>query len=199
MQGRKKLRHFEINEAEADVVRCIYRWYTVGDGNGKSLKMAEIAKRLKDLGIPRKTETDKNYQRTNRQAVSKNWPTTIIKAILKRSDYKGVWYYNKRHCRKTDYNLPRELVAVDVPPIVDEILWDMAQQRRKDNRQDNHRILEYLFARRIRCGCGYAMRCSPNTKRGHTILYYSCITKRSDYDRRCSSPCWPAAKVDAAV
>lgn len=165
-----------INEQEAEFVKKIYEWYVYDN-----LTMREIGDKLYMLGaIPKRGE-------------SKNWHASSINRILSSEVYIGNYYYNRRKTskkrgEKTQSGNPRitysirdesEWIRVDVPAIIDEHLFELAQKQRINNTINSGNIKHnYLLRSLIKCGhCGRAWQCTfysgrKNKKTGEKERYY---------------------------
>ncbi|MFH1087770.1 MAG: recombinase family protein [Chloroflexota bacterium] len=149
--------HLQVDEAQAAVVRDIYRWL-VEEG----LSTRGIAMRLTERDVPR-------------ARVAHQWQPTTVNRILRNSVYRGQFHYCKferivpmqrrstdpyRQHRKTGRKLrpQEEWITISVPVIVDEAIWERAQQQLGQNslysRRNNKRYC-YLLRGLIRCPrCG---------------------------------------------
>ena len=153
-QSRGRL---EVSEPEASEVRNIYCWL-VEEG----MSTRAIARRLTELGIL-----------TSRKAAQ--WQPTALDRILRNPVYKGTFYYQRTESvipsrrvtadlyrrRRKSGSRPRpeeDWIAIPVPSIVSQDLWEAAQAQLKQNslhsRRNNKRNL-YLLRGLIRCcRCG---------------------------------------------
>jgi site-specific DNA recombinase len=196
-----------IHEPEARVVRLVFTWYTIGDGEGGPLSLSAIAEKLK--GIP--TYVDIHGFRTNKRRERGEWNASTVYAMLRDDTYAGQWKYGKRHHDQDGHwtqNPAESLLSVEVPAIVDLDTWQAAQERMATNKENSRRNRkhEYLLARRLTCGkcglkvCGQSQR-SSSKKNPHFNRYYRCPATRSPacYARECDSPAFPVDQVDAAV
>src|SRR5262252_9136095 len=156
--------HLVVNEAEAEVVRLIYRW--CGE---EQLSSYAIQRRLTTQGIvPRKARHGR-------------WAQSSIIEILGDSLYKGAAYYNRTQA--TDVQLPygrrghkdrvpgngqgrarrpeSEWIAVPVPPILDPETWERTQRQLRQNQERAQRHTtphRYLLRSLLVCGhCGRRM------------------------------------------
>jgi site-specific DNA recombinase len=156
--------HLIINEAEAEVVRLIYRWCVE-----EQLSCYAIHQRLTAQGIrPRKARHGR-------------WAPSSIGEILRDSLYKGEAYYNRTQPAeiRQPYG-PRgrkdrapgnaqgrtqrplsEWIAVAVPVIIDPETWERAQSQLRQNlerAQRNTTPRRYLLRSLLVCGqCGRRM------------------------------------------
>ena len=109
----------EVVEAEAEVVRRVYRMYV---RNGKGAPA--ITRQLNADGVPLAKE-------------GKRWYDGTIHRILSNETYKGTWWYGKARYVSTEegvqvYDQPEEeWIAVPFPPLVDEETWEKARVLRR--------------------------------------------------------------------
>ena len=156
--------HLVVNEAEAEVVRLMYRWCVE-----EQMSSYAIQRRLTAQGIvPRKARHGR-------------WAQSSIIEILRDSLYKGEAYYNRTQA--TDVQLPygrrsrkdrmpgngqgrarrpaSEWIAVPVPPILDPETWERAQRQLRQNQERAQRHTtphRYLLRSLLVCGhCGRRM------------------------------------------
>jgi site-specific DNA recombinase len=156
--------HLVVNEAEAEIVRLIYRWCVQ-----EQLSSYAIQKRLTAQGIrPRKTKHGR-------------WAQSSLIEILRDSIYKGQAYYNRTQAseirqpygpRGRQDRIPgnrqgrsqrpqSEWIAVAVPAIIGPETWERAQVQLRQNReraQRNTMPRRYLLRSLLVCGrCGRRM------------------------------------------
>jgi site-specific DNA recombinase len=162
-----------INEAEASVVRDIFRWYLDG------LSMLNIAKRLSAARTPTKTQ-------------SRVWSYSTVRGILENEAYTGRSYQRRvklveRSLVMTENGRDRvkskrakrakdEMIPFDVPAIISRELYDAAQVQRQRNIDLAKRNMRYEYLLRprwLRCACGQGM--SGVTMRGK-FRYYRCAS-----------------------
>ena len=150
--------HLVINEAEAEVVRLIYRWCVE-----EQLSSYAIHQRLTAQGIrPRKARHGR-------------WAPSSIGEILRDSLYKGEAYYNRTqpaeirqpygprgrkdrvpgNTQGRTRRPPSEWIAVTVPAIIDPETWERAQgqlQQNLERAQRNTTPHRYLLRSLLVCG-----------------------------------------------
>lgn len=167
-----------INEREAEFVRLIYEWYVYD-----RLTMRQIGEKLCRLGCyPKRGE-------------NRYWSASSIRRILTSEIYIGRYYYNRRKFskvrgertpggkpkRRYEYRDPSEWIEVEVPAIINEELFEIAQQQRYRNRKTFSGNIrhEYLLRSLLRCGkCGHAWVCTTYSgKGGKTYSVYRCNNK----------------------
>lgn len=161
-----------VIDDEADFVRKIYQWYVYDN-----LTMRQIGEKLYQYGAkPKRKE-------------SLNWSAASIQKILTSEIYIGKYYYNRRKSHKikgqktVSGNPKREYtfrdkedwLLVNVPVIVDETLFKLAQDKRESNgRHSGNLKHEYLLRGKIKCGCcglsysAYSTTTKQTNKNGET-------------------------------
>lgn len=156
--------HLLINEAEAEVVRLIYRWCVE-----EQLSSYAIHQRLTAQGIrPRKARHGR-------------WAPSSIGEILRDSLSKGEGYYNRTqpaeihqpygprgrkdrvpgNTQGRTRRPPSEWIAVTVPALIDPEMWERAQNQLQQNLERAQRHTtprRYLLRSLLVCGrCGRRM------------------------------------------
>jgi site-specific DNA recombinase len=184
-----------VYEPEARIVRLVFTWYTVGDGENGPLAIGAIVRKLESMGVPTWADT---HGRHKRRGPGK-WSSSVIGRMLKSELYIGRWHYGKarRVSGKWTRHPDDHTLVVEVPAIVDLDTWQAAQERRTANKANSRRNQkhQYLLARRVKCGsCGLRM----NGLTGRSRSYYRChaTCERSDYARTCDAPSFRADLVD---
>jgi site-specific DNA recombinase len=163
-----------INEAEADIVRLMYRWL-VEEG----LSSYAITQRLQAAQFPTRK--------------GRGWRQSTVIEVLRDPIYKGEGYFNRTG--PTDAQHPHgargykdqrpgnqrgvrlrpheEWILVPVPIIIDPELWQVAQEQLARNRQRatrNNTSHEYLLRGLVVCGqCGRRMIGSWNKAGGRYV------------------------------
>lgn len=196
----------EINEdplpgkpdfTEAGVIRLIYhllsnqKWSTV-----------RVADYLNALEIPPSYVKDgrtvkKGKRKENTAGI---WSPGRIRNMIVNSTYKGIHIYGKRS--KKD----RELISREVPAIVSEEMWNMAQEVLRENQIEAFRNAKrpYLLRGLIKCGmCGltYHGTAFPGAQR-KPQAYYVCGGKtayKGPLQGKCPSKNVPAEWIENMV
>lgn len=182
MEGR-----LEIDEEAADIVRLIYKWYTVGDetGSGPLVDYA-IACKVEDMHVPTPAERLGKKRKYN----AGTWSYTAVRRILVSETYAGVARYGRLigEDGKGGKRPEHEQIKIPVPAIVDRDVWEAAQARREYNKKMSKRNAkrEYLLRGLITCGCGSKMVGGGYQKTG--FFYYYC-SYRTKYRHMKESPC----------
>lgn len=163
----------EIAEDEAQVVRLLYYRFVTED--------------IGYLGLA--CWLNKNCIPTKKRAGC--WKRQVVKQILTSSIYKGVFYANRFDCRGVGLNRFREKservrpglrpraewIAIAVPPIVDAVLWEKAQEKASSLRlaRTQSRVRNYLLKGLLHCGiCGGRLYGRYSRSRLRDYLYYTC-------------------------
>lgn len=144
-----------INEAEAEVVRLIFRLLI-----DEQLSTYQINERLYQAGL--RTRHGKE-----------RWGDGTLINLLRNPVYTGTYYYNKRlHVPAKRRNMPgeapprkhnssrvtrprEEWIAISVPAIIDQATWQQAReqlQRNKERAPRNNKKHEYLLKGLLVCG-----------------------------------------------
>ena len=192
--------HYEVIAEEAEVIGEIFRWYTE-----EGLSMRRIAFRLREQGI----STVRGGQ----------WNGAHIGYMLSNSIYMGTGHANKVEAVEPEQNTgtkqyrkylkssrrrrpPEQWYPFSAPQIVTEEIFELAQERLKENKRMAARRTKrpYLLRGLIKCECcGMHMFCDTQSGR------YICALSRRAYARdRGTSPCVnkrriPVAQLDELV
>lgn len=149
----------EINEAEAEIVRLIFRLYLEG------MSTIQVAEYLNAMGIP----TPAKVRKTKNKSTGK-WHAGHVSIILRTEAYKGTYTYLKRSKRRKD------TIEIPVPAIVSKKDYAAVQAKLIENADAarGRRGRNYLLRGLIFCGnCGRRMvGSSGNSKDGR--VYYRC-------------------------
>ncbi len=194
---------FEVNEAEAEVVKMMFRLYVIGGEGGKPLTISQIAEHLTSIGIP------------SPKSGGLDWIPPTVGNILKSETYIGTWHYGKkrkitRRGKITFALHPRdEWIPVKVTPIIDRDLWDAAQKRRvRRAANKNHKKNPHLLTGMVTCShCGYKMQIISTTKKlkngeRRRHIYYKCSAAKNPELRikKCThDTTYKGAMVESAV
>jgi site-specific DNA recombinase len=196
--------HLHIDPIRASVVAQIFVWYT---DPGQPATLARIAARLDAQGVP----TPKGGVR---------WHPDSIRNILRNSAYAGQAHFDparQRPGRRRRWGLgpwghsrpvrPEPLpepIAIPVPAIVSQEVFDLAQTRMERNQQMAKRHntrYEYLLRGLVSCA---RCRLAATARTTHIAYhYYVCggrtHPERSALAQPCTSPYVPASALDALV
>ena len=210
-QGRPTRSHVElrINEAEAEVVRTIFRLYAGGHG------FTSIAKALNAEGAlcPRP-----------RPSLSKphGWVSSSVRQIILRRLYRGerVWGQTKKRAASGAKKIQRrpetDWLIVEVPHlrIVPEELWTEAQARWKNvrasylrstdghlhGRPTNGHESPYLLTGFTACPCHGSLFVRSRSHGKRRAFFYACTTHFQRGPESCPNPMLvPIAEADHAI
>lgn len=180
-----------VNQEEAQVVKDIFRWL-LEEGEGPN----GIARRLNGIGIPAK----KGGQ----------WHRNVVRQILLNPVYTGTFYANRYDTTGMGLNRHRgkeervaastrpqeEWIAIDVPAIIEESVFNQAQKLLERARRlwAGTPRAEYLLSGLVVCGaCQMSMSGHNLTEWGKKRRVYTC---RRGYQGAPGGAC--GTKVDAA-
>ena len=171
---------YEIDAAEAEVVRLVYDKYTVG-----GLSIGAIARLLHGMGVP-----------TRRRV---RWERSVVWAILRNPAYKGTACFNKTQVgprqkatkpfrlsgravhgdKSSSHERPRdEWIEIPVPAIVSAETFALAAERLADNKRFAPRrtIEPSIVQGLVSCRkCGYALSRTSARTSARKIHYYRCL------------------------
>lgn len=188
---------WEINESEAAVVHCIYRWCAEGQ-----LSIQAICRRLNG--------EEEGFERVPPRKAQR-WLHTTVNSILRRPAYTGIAYYNRtrkdlsrtigqpknqgRGARTANCRVERdheEWIPVDVPQIIPTTLWEQAQVQLDLNKKfasRNNKRHFYLLRGLLVCGeCGRTL--AGRSYANGTVRYY-CTNQGSNLSLAEPCPCPP--------
>lgn len=206
--GEKDAIRWEPDPTCAHVVEQIFVWYVEA-----LLSPAAIAARLTATQVPSPSDRRREVRRKRGPA---QWNREMIRWILRNPTYSGTFYAYRQQQPRGDEPRKRppvrlrprsEWIPISVPALVDQTLWDAAQRRLDSAKALAFRNSkrEYLIARRVRCGCGYAMTASVSSLSQRNSIqypYYACNTHKrrgSTAADPCGTPYFRADLVDACV
>lgn len=191
-----------VNEGEAELVRNIYRWYVAG------LTMRQIGRRLIEAGA---------------QTRYGDWNASTIRNILSNDTYIGNYRYNKHKHekipnRKTaggnsaikEKRRPEsDHIIIQVPAIVDDVIWHSAQVQKQKNTKNAMRNSQLQYLGRggyLHCAdCGRVLQntcyTSGNGDNAYRVGVYRCpdINPRSYGKEKCSSSSIKASFLDLFI
>lgn len=166
--------HYRINEAEAEVVRMVFKWAA-----DEGLSQRKISVRLQEMGIK---------PRFSKRGV---WNGSTLASMLKHRGYIGEAHWGKTYCvaplkpknqeqyKRTKKSSSKvkpesEWYKIPIPPIIDKDLFERARiqiARNYDNSMRNRKY-PYLLANKLFCLCG--IRRVGGGPHPHNHYYYRC-------------------------
>jgi len=169
---REQVSAWVVVPEQAAVVEQVFLWYTQED-----VSLGQLARRLNKKRIP--------------SPERRRWYASTLGRLLRQPAYKGTAYYSRRQADYSGVGQPRrqgrgvlrfprytprpaeEWIEISVPPLVDEAIWQVAQERLEMNArfaQRNSRRT-YLLRGLFVCGtCGHTLQ--GRTQQG--MAYYTC-------------------------
>ena len=187
-RGAKVKKKLEIDPLHADTVRLAFRLALEGDGRSGRMGVKAIAAYLNDHRI---------YTRSGGR-----WGVGTVHRLLTRPTYIGRHEFNKRG--KTKALKPEaEVIAVDVPPLIDRETFDAVQAHLKSRNPmvTPARIVSgpTLLTGICFCAdCGGAMTLRTSGK-GEQYRYYTCSTAARQGRAGCKGRSVPMQKLDDLV
>src|SRR5215831_6518302 len=171
---------YNVDEAEARVVRRVYEMYTV-----EGLSIGEITRRINAEGIP------------TRKA-SARWERSTVWAVLRNSAYQGLACFGKTRasarmrvlrpqrrrgvttpCLTAGHERPpEEWIQIPVPALVSQDCFARAQELLQENKiRSRRRTIEPSVVQGlVSCQkCGYAFSRTSTRTSARLIHYYKCI------------------------
>jgi site-specific DNA recombinase len=196
----------EINAAEAQIVRQIFRWYTEGDEDGVPIGTYRIHKRLHADKVPAPADL-RDALHTKKRGAG-DWNRGSIVRILENETYAGTWHWRKTTMRDGERVVaPKEQwMAVQVPAIVSPETWEAAVTRRlaaKSAREGNTASEQHLLARHVACKlCGATVSTHTKHTRTGTSFCYVCPARdrsRTQYSHTCDLPRFRGDQLEQTV
>lgn len=191
---------YRIDEAQAEVVRDVFRRYADGAG------YTSIARALNDRGVPPPAAGKRG---------TGSWSRSQVRSMLMNERYRGVVTWGRSHKTyrggtKVRVSKPAcEVLRIEVPElaIVDDALWEKTRERVAKNRKlyknasFRNREPRHLLTGLARCAeCGGPIRADSAKWGGKTIKLYACKYNRSRGRSVCTNGLRrPVEEVDAAI
>lgn len=207
--GQKTERRLVVDEKVAPIVRHIFQWYAIGDGESGPMSVNAIADKLTNMGVPSPADIA-GREKWHKQRPINTWARSHVYPLLNQSAYSGTYVlYKRKRIDKTHYTAhkPADQFRVEVPAIVDQETWDTVQKRLALGKSlsPGHQTHEYLLGRHIQCACGYKAHGRVSSKNGRHYekrLWYVCNGRVGRLTvERCSldMPWFRAERVDSLV
>ena len=186
-RGAKVKKKLEIDPLHADTVRLIYRLALQGDGNSGPMGVKAITTYLNTRQI---------FTRDGGR-----WGIGQLHSVLTRTTYIGRHEFNKRS-EAGAIKPVSELVAVEVPPLIDQTTFDAVQAhlRARNPKVTPARIVSgptLLTGICFCANCGGAM--TLRTGKSGRYRYYTCSTKARQGETGCKGRSVPMEKLDNLV
>jgi site-specific DNA recombinase len=207
--GQKKQARLMVSEtllpgltlSEAGVVRMIYRLLA-----NEGWSCVKIAEHLNALGVPTSYASwGRHVTRTRPEGKQRVpsagvWMYGRIRNLVVNSVYKGEHHFGKRSTKA------REIIAREVPAIVDADTWERAQHglRRNMLLATRNAKRQYRLRGLITCGlCGLALGGKQCARSSGTVhAYYVCggkLPSRGRVHGKCPSKLVPAQQLEETI
>jgi site-specific DNA recombinase len=174
--------YYEVIPVQAEVVRQVFDLYT-----RQSLSIGAITRQLNEQGIPTRMETS-------------CWERSTVWGLLRNPAYRGMACFGKtheasrvrgdnrstrtrgrsaKHKPLTPQETPQDQwIQIPVPALVDERLFDLAQERLEENKKFSPRrtVEPSILQGLTHCArCGYALYRTSAKSSARKIYYYRCL------------------------
>jgi site-specific DNA recombinase len=186
-RGDKIKRRLEIEPAEAEMVRKVFRLYLNGDGTTLPMGVKSIAIHLNDAG----------YRQRGRR-----FNNNSVYRILTETGYVGTFYFNRRDSRAKTDKAQAEWIPMPCPAILDKDTFAAVQRKLKDRnpkrtpgRASNNPILLSGMVRCAHCGGTMGLRTGKSGK----YRYYACIKQAKEGKDGCKGCSIPMGQLDSLV
>ena len=187
-RGAKTKKRLEIDPAELEVVRLMFRLFRDGDGTSGPLGCKAITSHLNAHG--------------HRTRSGARWGTGMVHRLLTSTVYRGEYRFNRKGARSCETKPETDQVAVAVEPIIDATAFDAVQAmlharnpRVTPPRVVSGPILLTGLATCASCGGGMTLR----TGKSGRYRYYTCVTCVKQGTSACKGRSIPMEKLDRLV
>ena len=174
----------EIYEPEAGVVQLMFKWYVENH-----LSIHQIVKELNESGIKTYREYDQ-------------WFHSTVARILKNTTYAGYMYYNrtKRNPQPHKRQIPRdpsEWIEMKCPAIIPLEIFELAQERLKENKERLRKQPKrfFLLSGKVFCSeCNHAYTAQVKSLEGLKKGYRHKVS-----GGHCCNRWWDAKKLEPII
>lgn len=190
-RGHRTKKRLIIDPVEAETVRLIFKLYLEGDGASGPLGVKEVAKALNTRGI--------------RTRLGARFGVGPVHLILTNPLYIGEWRFNRRHAKTGQEKPVAEVIAVEVPPIIERETFDQVRRslKARNPRSMPPRITTGPI---LLTGLAYCASCSSamtlrtgTSKTGRVYRYYSCSGAARMGKTACKGRSIPMDRLDQLV
>ncbi len=190
-RGHRTKKRLAIDPVEAETVRLIFQLYLEGDAASGPLGVKEVAKALNARGI--------------RTRLGARFGVGPVHVILTNPLYVGEWRFNRRHAKTGREKPITEVIAVEVPPIIERETFDKVRRSLKARnprsmppRFTTGPILLTGLAYCASCSCAMTLR-TGTSKTGRVYRYYSCSAAARMGKTACKGRSIPMDRLDQLV
>ena len=181
---KKKL---AIEASEAEIVKEIFRLHSQGDGKRVPIGIRSIIDHLNSRGV--------TYRK------SRPFSSSIVHAILTRTAYKGVHYFNRKDSRTRTIKDCAEWIPFETPVIIPPAQFDTTQAKLKSRRPSvtppRETSSPTLLTGLAKCASGSGM--TLRTGKGGRYRYYACHKHMNKGGCDCSRKSIPMDQLDDLV
>ncbi|RTL75042.1 MAG: recombinase family protein [Bradyrhizobiaceae bacterium] len=190
-RGHRMKKRLAIDPVEAETVRLVFKLYLEGEGASGPLGVKEVAKALNARGI--------------RTRLGARFGVGPVHVILTNPLYVGEWRFNRRHAKTGREKPITEVIAVEVPPIIERATFDEVRRSLKARnprsmppRVTTGPILLTGLAYCASCSCAMTLR-TGTSKTGRVYRYYSCSAAARMGRTACKGRSIPMDRLDQLV
>jgi site-specific DNA recombinase len=174
----------EVYEPEAEIVQLMFKWYV-----DNHLSIHQIVKKLNESGI-------RTYREYNQ------WFHSTVARMLKNTVYAGYTYYNKtkRNPQPHKRQIPRdpsEWIEMKCPVIIPVEIFELAQERLKENKERLRKQPKrfFLLAGKVFCSeCSHAYTAQVKSLAGLQKGYRHKVS-----GGHCCNRWWDAKKLEPII
>jgi site-specific DNA recombinase len=190
-RGHRTKKRLAIDPVEAETVRLVFKLYLEGEEASGPLGVKEVAKALNARGI--------------RTRLGARFGVGPVHVILTNPLYVGEWRFNRRHAKTGREKPITEVIAVEVPPIIERETFDAVRRSLKARnprsmppRITTGPILLTGLAYCASCSCAMTLR-TGTSKTGRVYRYYSCSAAARMGKTACKGRSIPMDRLDQLV
>jgi site-specific DNA recombinase len=190
-RGHRMKKRLTIDPVEAETVRLVFKLYLEGDAGSGPLGVKEVAKALNARGI--------------RTRLGARFGVGPVYVILTNPLYVGEWRFNRRNAKTGREKPITEVIAVEVPPIIERETFDEVRRSLKARnprsmppRVTTGPILLTGLAYCASCSCAMTLR-TGTSKTGRVYRYYSCSAAARMGKTACKGRSIPMDRLDQLV
>ena len=188
VRGARIKKKIEIDPAEEEIVRLVFRLYVQGDGQSGPMGVKRIVSHLNGTGY--------------RSRRGQPFRVQFIDKILRSTAYIGEHWFNRTDSRRKTERPKSEWVPFEMPRIIDDALFYEAQSKldRQHPLKTPPRIVTsdvLLTCVAVCADCGAPMR--KLTGKSGRYQYYRCSRRADSGASACNGSAIPMAVLDGIV
>jgi site-specific DNA recombinase len=190
-RGAKIKKKLDVDPAEAETVRLIFKLYLRGDGQSGALGVKEVVKWLNSRGY-----------RTRR---GQTFAVGTVHRILTNTVYIGRWKFNQASSKTRVKKSAEEVVEIATPVLIEQPVFEQVQRQLHARspkvvapRVTTGPILLTGLAVCATCGAGMTLR-TGTSRGGRVYRYYTCSACASKGKTACQGRSIRMDRLDALV